>query len=408
MRRLRRRGKRKYKMRPDEKLTTKEEFLSSLFEIWDPQPQAEMIPVEESEGRILAEDQFARYDLPVVRASRFDGIAVKSAAFADGMPDTSSWKLGEDFVRADTGDDFDDAYDAVIMIEQVNIHPDIGVDIHLRPDQNIESGSNVSPKGSQLAKGTLVAHKGFTLNPVSISSIIRGGITEIPVIKRPRVGYIPTGSELVAAGTAPARGQNINSNAALVEGLIRTFGGVPTIYDIVPDDMQMLSDALDKATRENDIVLMSGGSSKGEEDFTTRLFEQHSKLLTHQVRSVPGRPMSVAIDGDKPLINLSGPSAAALNGMLWCVNAVIARFMGRKPYSFPKEKAILSSDMRVPGKMELLHTLMLHRAEDGILRAEVAGRSLAANGFYITSLGEDPKSAGDTIEVSLLCPPSDY
>lgn len=387
---------------------TKEEFLDSLFKIWKPEPQVEMLPVEKAEGRILAEDQYAQYDLPVYRASSFDGIAVKSADFANGMPDTSKWKQGIDFVRADTGDDFDDSYDAVIMIEQVDIHHDQGIDIHLRPDQEIIPGFNVRPAGSQLAKGTITAYKGFTLNPISISSIIHGGVSEVPVIKRPRVGYIPTGSELIPAGTAPKRGQNINSNASMIEGLIKIFGGVPTIYDIVPDNMQLLSDTLDKAIEENDIVLMSGGSSKGEEDFTTRLFEKHSRLLTHWVKSVPGRPMSIAIDGNKPLINLSGPSVAALNGMLWCVNAVIAKFMGTKPYKFPVEKAVLTEDFKGPGFMEMLRMYVLHRDENGVLHARSADRSLAANGFYISAIGEKEIPAGSTIDVCLLCPASEY
>lgn len=394
-------------MRPEDTVT-KQQFLSSLFEIWQPEPQIETVPVEQATGRILAEDQYAQYDLPVYRASSFDGIAVKSAAFADGMPDTSQWKQGVDFVRADTGDDFSDDYDAVIMIEQVNILPDHGIEINLRPDEKVVPGFNVRPAGSQLKKGTLTAHAGFSLNPVSISSIIHGGVTEVPVYKRPRVGYIPTGSELVPPGTAPARGQNINSNAAMVEGILRIFGAVPTIYDIVPDDMDKLSAALDKAIAENDIVLMSGGSSKGEEDYTTRLFAKHSKLLTHWVRAVPGRPMSVAIDGNKPLINLSGPPAAALNGMLWCVNAIIARFLGTAPYKFPTEKAILTEDLKGPGFMEMLKMYMVRRGEDGVLRASSVDRSMSGNAFYITAIGEKEIPAGETIDVCLLCPSSEY
>ena len=77
--------------------------------------------LDEAVGRVLARDVVSTNTLPVVRASSFDGIAVKSAAFADGLPDTSGWKLGVDYVRADTGDDFPDDFDAVVMIEKAAI-----------------------------------------------------------------------------------------------------------------------------------------------------------------------------------------------------------------------------------------------------------------------------------------------
>jgi molybdopterin molybdotransferase len=118
--------------------------------------------------------------------------------------------------------------------------------------------------------------------------------------------------------------------------------------------------------------------------------------------------MSIAIDANKPLINLSGPSVAALNGMLWCVNAVIAKFMGTKPYQFPVEKAVLDEDFNGPGFMEMLRMYILRRDKNGVLHAKSAGRSLSANGFYISVIGEKEIPAGSTIDVCLLCPASEY
>lgn len=389
---------------------TKQEFLDSLFQRWNPEPKTEIIPVAEAKGRILAEDQFALYDMPVFRASQMDGIAVRSADFSNGMPDTSGWVLGRDYVRADTGDDFDDAFDAVIMIEQVTLHDDRGPEITLNPDQQIQAGTNVAPKGSRLAKGSLIARGGFTITAITVSSLISGGITEVPVIRRPRVAYIPTGSELVPPGTVPQRGQNINSNAALVEGLLERFGAEPVMYDIVKDDKKLLAEALDRAIQEADMVLMSGGSSKGEEDYTTRLFEERGALLSHWVRSVPGRPMSVALDSaaGTPLVNLSGPPMACLNGMIWCVNTLVGHLLGRGPYTFPCEWAVLDEDLHAPGFLEKLNALILYRAEDEVLHVTFAHNAMAANGFYISRLGEDFIPAGESILVSMLCPSNEY
>lgn len=103
------------------KLPTRKQVIETLFEKWIPEDRTEMIPVDEALNRVLARDYTASCTIPVVRASSMDGVAVMSGRFQSGMPDTSGWKNGEDFCRADTGDDFDDRYDAVIPIEAVNL-----------------------------------------------------------------------------------------------------------------------------------------------------------------------------------------------------------------------------------------------------------------------------------------------
>lgn len=98
-------------------LPTRAQVLETLFQQWTPVYKTETIPVEEALGRVLVHDQFSQVSIPVVRASAMDGVAVSSARFQSGPPDTSNWKPGVDFCRADTGDDFDDLFDAVIPIE---------------------------------------------------------------------------------------------------------------------------------------------------------------------------------------------------------------------------------------------------------------------------------------------------
>lgn len=112
-----------------EKFTTCKQALAMLFEKWEPACGTEAVPVTQALNRIPAREYTALHSIPVVRASAMDGVAVQSARFADGMPDTSGWRLGEDYVRADTGDDFDDRFDAVIPIEEVTLFPSGGLQI---------------------------------------------------------------------------------------------------------------------------------------------------------------------------------------------------------------------------------------------------------------------------------------
>ena len=102
-----------------QQLPTRKKIIQTLFEKWNPEQQTETISIDAALNRILARDYEAVYSIPVVRASAMDGVAVVAERFAQGIPDTSAWKLGEDFCRADTGDDFDDRFDAVIPIEDV-------------------------------------------------------------------------------------------------------------------------------------------------------------------------------------------------------------------------------------------------------------------------------------------------
>ena len=170
-------------------LKTKEETLELMYSKWAPQPAAEKVSIYECLGRVLAEDVYAEYNIPVVRSSAMDGIAVKSSAFFDEesgeekIPDTEKWVLGKDYVRADTGDDFDDAFDAVIAIEMTELLENGGVKLHLDrpagPGQRgknsdgpfkVRKNVNVRPAGSSVKKGTLLAAKGTWIRPEDIAA----------------------------------------------------------------------------------------------------------------------------------------------------------------------------------------------------------------------------------------------
>ena len=254
---------------------TKEEILQRLFEKWRPQVQTEIIPAVESYGRIPAEDQTVQYNLPVVRAASMDGIAVDSRRFAGGLPDTSSWRSGVDYVRADTGDDFDDAFDSVIRIEDIDLHKDGSVSIHLPEETPFQRGMNVRSAGSTMRKGETIVSAGQTITALDLASLLSGGITELAVIKKPIVGFIPTGSELIPPGTPPQRGQNIESNAVLASHLISEIGGEPLCYPIAKDVKHELREVLRQALDECDIVMINGGSSKGLEDYNTKMISEY-------------------------------------------------------------------------------------------------------------------------------------
>ena len=357
---------------------SKAEILSRLFSIWNPSVRTETVPLQEAYGRVLAEDQRAQFDLPVVRASSMDGIAVRSADFLDGMPDTSGWKAGREFVRADTGDDFDDAYDSVIRIEDVRIGDDGSLTLCLPEGTVPEPGMNVRPAGSMLKKGVLLAESGHTITAMDLAAL--------------------------------ESGQNIDCNSTLAKYMILEMGGEPVCYPIVRDKKEDLKDIVERALAECDIVLINGGSSKGEEDFNAEIILGRGTAVSHWVKAAPGRPMGVAVADGKPLINLSGPTAAAFYGLEWCVRPVMARALGIRVSSRQSVSAVLTEDLEAPGVIEFLCMINLFRDGEGILRAVPARNRmngnppLAADAMLVTELGKTLYRKDEAVDVLLLRP----
>ncbi len=398
-------------MRPDfSDLISKEEALSRLFSSWSPRPvKAEMVPLEEAAGRVLYEDQYALYNLPVVRASAMDGIAVRSECFQDGMPDTSGWKLGTDYVRADTGDDFEDDFDTVIAIEKVTFLENGGIEID--PHVNTRAGFSVKPCGSDVKKGTLLVKKGTVLTASDLAAIAMGGMDRIPVAVKPWVAFLPTGSELVSAGSQLQRGQNFDSNSIMVSQMLREMGAVPVLHPIVPDDPESLKNALEELIPQSDIVLINAGTSKGGEDYCARLLEARGNVLFHGVAAVPGRPMSMAVIDGIPVVNLAGPPLAAFYSMDWAVRPMICRMLDIPVPVRETVEAVLTSSFQAP-PLSLMACFRLEKNDAGEYlatqlqlrgpRSAGSAAALTADAVYITTPGERHREAGEKIRLELL------
>ena len=404
---------------------TKEEVLGSMYSKWTPQRASEKVSIDDCLGRILAEDVYAEYNIPVVRSSAMDGIAVKSSAFFDEesgeekVPDTEKWVLGRDYVRADTGDDFDDAFDAVIAIEMTELLENGGVKLHLdRPAGpgprgkngdgpfKVRKNTNVRPAGSSVKKGALLAPKGTWIRPEDIAAIAMSGKSEFDVVKKPVVSFIPTGSELVPAGAELQRGQNFNSNGPMVKAMLEQMGAEPHIMPIVKDKKSDLRAALEKAIESSDIVIINGGSSKGEEDFNTKMLDEMGELLSHGVAAVPGRPMGLAVINGKPVINTSGPAIACFHGMKWCISSLVNRALGIEKQPVYRRTVTLAEGIHTPPAMARLVRLNVEETENGPVARQLEGNggmpeTMHTNAMFMSETGKSLYPAGSTVEVEM-------
>lgn len=395
-------------MNPKERNAPKRnEIVQMMLDNWHPGRKEERISLAEACGRVVSRDVFAENTLPVVRSSAMDGIAVKSAAFAEGrMPDTESWVYGEDYVRADTGDDFPDDYDAVIQIEQVEML-EAGIRLSVDPKE-IVPGRCVRPSGSMVRAGERILPAGTRITPYRLASLATGGVKELWVAKKPVVTFLPTGSELIPAGREPERGENIEANSLMIREFIREWGGEPVCRPVIRDQMHDLEKALLSAVETSDIVLINGGSSKGSEDYSIPLIEEYGTLLQHYVASAPGRPMSVSLVRNRLVINIPGPTLAALAVSDWAVRPAVSYFLREEAKPSGEIEAVLEEKLMSPPFMEI-YTRVIVTEREGTCYARPLGREARmeegtgrCNGILVTELGKKGYQAGEKVRVKLL------
>jgi len=265
--------------------------------------QTENIPVMQSVGRVVAEPVFAKYSVPEVNISAMDGVAVRSRDTI-GAGDQNPVTL-EHFVRVNTGNIVPPEFDAVIMIEDVW---EAGDKFRIR--RSAIPWQHVRHAGEDIKESKLVLAKGHLIRPFDIGALVTYGITDIEVLAV-RVGIIPTGSELVPPGVRPKPGQVVESNTVMAQVYLSLMGARCTRYPIAPDEPDVIRETMRKATNENDLVLISAGSSAGTRDYTESVIRSLGDLVFHGVAVKPGKPVMLGKVNGKPVLGLPGYPLAA-------------------------------------------------------------------------------------------------
>lgn len=299
----------------------------------------ENINVVESMGRITAKPLYAIYSSPNFNASAMDGIALKSVITnnaREGNPVTLVKDV--DYIEVDTGDPIIGDYDAVIMIEDLNILNDSEVQI-INP---VATWQNIRPVGEDIVAGELILSANHKIRPVDVAALINGGIQRLEVFKKITVGIIPTGTEIVELGSNMKIGDIIESNSRMFEGLTIEYGAVPKRYEVVEDNYEKLKLAIQKSVEENDITIINAGSSAGREDFTKSLIGELGEVYFHGLAIKPGKPAILGQINNKPVIGIPGYPVSGFMVFRSIAREIIMEFMGtiiEKPVSI---QAILS------------------------------------------------------------------
>ena len=285
-------------------LVSLEEALTTTLSSFSFIPTVEEIPLSGAAGRVTASPVFTRQSVPPVHLSAMDGIAVKSRD-TTGASEQRPVAL-RDFRRVNTGNVVLSEYDAVIMIEDV----DEDEEGHYIIRRAAAPWQHIRPVGEDIGESEMIVPSSHRIRPHEIGALAAYGVTTVPV-RTVRVGLIATGSELVPPGTRPEAGQVIESNMQMAAACLRDLGATPTHYGIVQDEPEQIREAVIRGVRENDMLIISAGSSKGTRDFTASIIEDLGEVFIHGVAIKPARPVIIgAIDG-KPVIGTPGYPLAA-------------------------------------------------------------------------------------------------
>lgn len=313
-----------------------ENYLTALREA-GLRPGKERIPVTKARSRVTAEPVYAGICAPHYHACAMDGIALE-ARKTFGATETTPVTLAEkDFVRVDTGDPLPEGCDAVVMIEDV-VEADGSVLLYApaAPWQHVRQ------IGEDICAGDMLLPSFSVITPAAMGAMLASGVLEIAVVRRPVIGIIPTGDEIVPPTGNPGTGDIIEFNSAIFGGMLEEWGAVPRAYPIVRDNLSAIAAALRQALGECDGVILNAGSSAGREDYAAQAIGLAGRVLHHGIAIRPGKPAILGLAGPKPILGVPGYPVSGILVLEHLLRPVIAQMTGRESPRLPDVKAALS------------------------------------------------------------------
>ncbi|MBI5082255.1 MAG: molybdopterin biosynthesis protein [Chloroflexi bacterium] len=360
---------------------------------WQP-IEGEDVSLDQALGRVTAQPIFAKISAPHYHASAMDGYAVRAedtAQASDNNPVTLT-----QIKYVDTGDPLPGWANA-IPIENVQVHEnrvdalrgdsisDLQSPISIEIRSALTPWSHVRAMGEDMVATELVLPSNHILRPVDLGAIAGCGHNRVRVRRQPRVAVIPTGTELVPAGSSVNAGDIIEYNSLVLAAQVQTWGGVATRYNIVPDNLEQIVATVREAAATHDLILLNAGSSSGSEDFSAKVVETLGELLVHGIAVRPGHPVILGVISNLqspiPIIGVPGyPVSAALTGEIF-VEPILSKWLGRSANQQPTLQATISRKVLSPmGDDEYM------RVTVGKVGSRVVATPLSRGAGVITSL----------------------
>jgi molybdopterin molybdotransferase len=405
------------------------------------QPTIDSEPIEtiSALGRVLAKDIAAPHPLPEFRRTTVDGYAVRARdtfGVSDSQPayfaligevpmgDTPTFEIGlGQCALIHTGGMLPKGADAVIMLEYTQIarsglSPEQSAEGEIEIFRAVAEGENVIQIGEDVAQDQSILPRGRVLRPAEIGGLLALGILSVPVVKKPMIGLISTGDEVIDPGESPRPGQVRDINTYTLGALVEKSGGVARQYGIITDQFEALKETAARALSECQAVVITAGSSASTRDMTAEVIRSLGEpgVLVHGINTRPGKPTILGVCNGKAVIGLPGnPVSALVNGYLFVV-PVIEKLMGVSPQPRSTISARLTVNLSSQAGREDWWPVRLSpspsgrgvRGEGELLAEPIFGKSnliftLAnANGLLRIQPDATGLSAGEMVEVLLI------
>lgn len=386
--------------------------------------QTEDISLTVSVGRVLAEDIRSDIDLPDFARSIMDGFAVKgSSTFgaSEGNPaylnvkgtvamgESSNLSVGPgEAVRISTGGMLPTGADSVVMVEHTDAIDDTTIEVY----RSIAPGQNIVEVGEDIKKDEIALRSGRRIRPQETGMLAALGIQTVTVYKKPIIGIISTGDEIVPVSETPGPGQIRDINTYTLLGLIQELGATAIPYGIVHDDYKALLAKSSQALTQCDMILVSGGSSVGARDFTIDVISamQDSEILFHGISISPGKPTILARVQNKAFWGLPGHVVSAMVVFSRIVKPFIEHVGGYSDAPGKKSRltARLSRNLAsAQGRVDYIRVRLIHR-EGAIWIEPILGKSglintmVKADGLIEIGMNTEGLDKGTEVEVILL------
>ena len=368
--------------------------------------KTQRIAVWDACGRVTAQAVYAHICAPHYAASAMDGVAV-NAKNTFGATETTPITLTVDqFIVVDTGDPIPDGCDAVIMVEDIVKNADGTITIHAAaaPWQHIRQ------IGEDICAGEMILPSYTTITPASIGAMIAGGVLEIDVIRKPVVGIIPTGDEIIPPCTDPKPGDILEFNGSIFSAMVRTWGADAKVYPIVPDKFDQIRDMVDKAATECDMVILNAGSSAGREDFSVKVIRELGEVLYHGIAIKPGKPAILGCRGETPILGVPGYPVSGIIVIEELLKPLIDHWLKAPTLRRAYAKATLTRPVVSGLKYEEFVRVRMGYVGDKLMASPLSRGSgvvssfMKADGILEVPQGLEGYEAGSEVNVRLLSP----
>ncbi|OLP63199.1 Molybdopterin molybdenumtransferase [Bacillus pumilus] len=386
----------------------------------------EWIPLKESLNRFIAEDILADHDVPAFDRSPYDGFALRAADTKEASSEhpvdfevidhigagvVSKKTIGSfQAIRIMTGAKIPDGADVVIMLELTKTFEQDGRPF-MSVKRRLKQGDNIARQGEETVKGKVMVKKGTKVTPGVIALLATFGYAVVPVVKKPIIGIISTGTELLQVSDAIVDGKIRNSNLSMVFAQVLEAGGEPLDLGGVSDDFDQSYEAVKAAVSKVDMLITTGGVSVGDFDYLPAIYEKlGAQVLFNKVAMRPGSVTTVAaLPSGQLLFGLSGNPAACFVGFELFVQPIINMWgLKKNPYpAFAEAKLTHDFPKANPFTRFVRATLQftggqLSATPTGLDKSSAVTSLADANCFIVLPGGSRGFQAGDKVRVLLF------